>query len=79
MDKFTKTKLLREGVANQVIDGETYFAVEDVKVRYKEVKINVANIRTLSNTRYIKVEDIEPYTDFDGKIKQALNFNPRKK
>lgn len=77
--KITKTQLIKEGIKHVSVDGEVYFSVAEIKSKFAEIKIDTEKIENLSFKSYIKAENIEPYTEFDKKIQQALNFNPRKK
>jgi len=74
-----KKEFLKKGFRNLLHNGVTYFSVYDIKVAYADVKFDTGNAIQVGGDIYVTAEAVEQMTEFDKKIKQSLNFDPRKK
>lgn len=81
--KFTAAILLKQNVRYAIENGILYFDVQEVKQLHPKYKFPPEKIKQLAvggiYTDVIKPEDIQEMTDFDKKILQTLNFNPKGK
>ena len=82
MESPRKEDMIAEGI-RYVMHGKPavpYFAVEDVKAKYDEIKIHSSDIYMLEIDGKIiptvKVEDIIEMDDFDKMINKARFFKP---
>jgi hypothetical protein len=74
-----KIKLVKDGIRHLIIEKKYYFMIKEVKAKYVDVKIDTSKILTVGNEVYIPADGIEQMTEFDKKIMQTLNFNPKGK
>jgi len=81
--KPNQSTLIKQKVRYSIYENELYFAVDDIREHYSDLKFPPDKVKKLpiggvyANT--IKILDIEQMTDFDKKILQTLNFNPKGK
>ena len=70
-------KLLKDKIPHTIVDGKTYFSLDSIKEKYGDVKTKETLV--IEGKKYVLAENVEQYTDFDKHMKQALNFNNKKK
>jgi len=81
--KPNQSTLIKQKMRYSLFEGELYFSVDDIREHYTTLKFPPEKIKQLpiggvyANT--IKVSDIQEMTDFDKKILQTLNYNPKAK
>lgn len=73
-----KEELKLEGVREVTKDEEILYCVQDLKKLNPYIKCDSKNTKEIDGIVYIKLDDLEPMTDFDKKIFQSLNFKPDK-
>lgn len=73
-----KNELKLEGVKIVTHKGETFYNVKDLKKFNPYVKCDAKNAINVEESLYIKLDDLEPMTDFDKNIFKSLNFKPEK-
>lgn len=74
-----KEELELDGVREISLEGETLYSVKDLKKLNPYVKCDSKDVKEFDGVAYIKLDDLEPMTDFDKKIFKSLQFNPKKK
>lgn len=81
--ELTEQKLVKENIRYTNNEGNLYFYVEDIKKKYKDLKFPANKIKQFLiqgvHINTIRLRDIQEMTEFDKKILQTLNFNPRNK
>ncbi|USL96298.1 hypothetical protein D1J36_004130 [Riemerella anatipestifer] len=70
-------KLKEKNIRHTVIDGKEYFYVEDIKKHNDIAIIDFGKTIYVNNILLIKAEFVKALSDFDIKIKRALNFKPK--
>ena len=78
-----QSTLINQKVRYSIFENELYFAVDDIKALYTNLKFPPSKIKQLPvggvYANAIRIADVEEMTDFDKKILQTLNFNPKGK
>lgn len=71
-------RLKEKNVRHTIIDGEEYFYVDDIKKYYDIAIVDLNEVIYVDKIPLIKAEFVRALSDFDIKIKKALNFKPKK-
>ena len=79
MAKITQKEIMRAGIKWVNVEGTRYFLVSELKEHFPHVKVNIENLIESPMGKMVAYSDIELMSDFDLKINQALNFNPKAK
>lgn len=63
-------------------DGVVYVTVQEIKDKFPDLKIDISQIRDhrdekLGDVKLVPIDAISEMTEFDKKIRQSLNFNPK--
>lgn len=81
--KFNLKDMVAIGIRHSIVDRKTYLYWEDVKEKVQDVMVHSADILIHKidgkEIKLVRIEDIFEHTDFDKKIIQTLNFNPKDK
>lgn len=70
-------RLKEKNVRHTIIDGEEYFYVDDIKKYYDIAIVDLTKVIHIDKIPLIKAEFVRALSDFDMKIKKALNFKPK--
>lgn len=84
MERLTNEQLIKEGIKHVKHKGETYFPSHVILSKYPDArlktKVTFLNLDFGDEvTLGIRADDFTIMTDFDKKIAQTLNFNPKGK
>jgi hypothetical protein len=80
MDKKpTIAELTREGVRKVSIGNEDYYVVEDIRHKFPHVRFDTERLADTTYGKAVQVKDVHPMSEWDKKIQQSLNFNPKKR
>ena len=71
-------RLKEKNVRHTIIDGEEYFYVDDIKKYYDIAIVDLNKVIHVDKIPLIKAEFVRALSDFDMKMKKALNFKPKK-
>lgn len=73
-EKLTEEQLEKDMIQYIEYNGEKYYSVESIKGKYPNMKFNIDDILDLPNIgRCVRVEDIEPMTQFDIAVRKFKN------
>lgn len=74
-----KAKITDKGIKSIEINKKQYFDLEQIIKTFTEVKVDIEQVIKVDDSFYVQAKDVHLKTDFDNKINQALNFNPKEK